>query len=162
MTGSVKSIPEGYSTITPHLVIRSAVEAIDFYKKAFGAEEIYRQMTPDGQAVLHTALKFGDSVLMLCDEFPEGDSHAPKSLNGTTVTMHLYVEDADRVFQRAIEAGCTASMPIMDAFWGDRYGKVKDPFGHVWSIATRIAEVSPEEIDRAAEAYFKKTEDFSI
>lgn len=162
MTGSVESIPEGYSTVTPHLVIRGAVEAIDFYKKAFGAEEIYRQMTPEGQAVLHAALKFGNSVLMLCDEFPKGDCNAPKSLNGTTVAMHLYVEDADRAFQRAIEAGCTASMPIMDAFWGDRYGKVKDPFGHVWSIATRIAEVSPEEINRAADAYFKKTEDFSI
>ncbi len=151
---AVRQIPEGYHTLTPALIVHNAAEAIEFYKRAFGAQELGRMAAPDGQRVWHAELQIGDSRLMLGDEFPDmGDCRAPTSLGGTTTSIHLYVEDADAVFQRALDAGATVSMPLMDAFWGDRYGKVTDPFGHQWGIATRQEEVSEEEIERRAQAF---------
>ncbi len=151
---AVTPIPEGYHTVTPYLVVDGAAEAIEFYKRAFGAQELFRMASPDGQAVWHAEIQIGDSRLMLGDEFPEmGDYRAPKSLGGTTASLHIYVEDADAAFQRAVEAGATVSMPLEDAFWGDRYGKVTDPFGHQWGIATRQEEVSEEEMQRRAQAF---------
>ena len=151
---SARPVPEGYHTLTPGLVVHNAAEAIEFYKRAFGARELGRMSAPDGQTIWHAELQIGDSRLMLGDEFPDmGDVRAPKSLGGTASSLHIYVEDADAAFQRAVEAGATVSMPVMDAFWGDRYGKVTDPFGHQWGIATRQEEVSDEEMQRRAQAH---------
>ena len=150
----VRPIPEGYHSLTPALVVRNAAEAIAFYQRAFGARELSRMAAPDGQRIWHAELQIGDSRLMLSDEFPEmSDARAPPSLGGTAVSLHLYVEDADAVFQRALEAGATVSMPLADAFWGDRYGKVTDPFGHVWGIATHKEDVSEAELRRRVEAF---------
>ncbi len=150
---NVNPIPEGFHTITPHLVIRGAAEAIDFYKKAFGAEEIMRMPGPDGKTVMHAEIRIGDSPIMLCDEFPNR-CVAPPSLKGTTVAIALYVPDADKVFQQAVDAGATVTMPMMDAFWGDRYGKVTDPFGHEWEISTHKQDLTPEQIGKGAAEFF--------
>lgn len=150
---NVKPIPEGFRTITPHLVCKGAASAIDFYRRAFGAEEIFRMPGPDGKSIMHAEVKIGDSVLMLCDEF-EGMCRSPQTLNGSPVTIHLYVNDVDSAYKRAVDAGAKATMPPMDAFWGDRYGKLVDPFGHEWSMATKKEDVPPAEIGRrAAEAF---------
>ena len=143
-------IPPGMHSVTPHLVCADAANAIEFYKKAFNAEELGRIDGPDGKLV-HGMIKIGDSVLMLVDEYPEWDSLGPNARKGTSVTLHLYVEDADAQFKQAIDAGCSVRMPLADMFWGDRYGIVQDPFGHLWSIATHVRDVSPEEIRAAAE-----------
>ena len=151
---NVQPIPEGYHSLTPALIVHNAAAAIEFYKRAFGAQELARMPAPDGPHIWHAELQIGDSRLMLGDEFPEmGECRAPTSLGGTATSLHLYVEDADAVFQRAVEAGATVSMPLTDTFWGDRYGKVTDPFGHQWGIAMRQEEVSDEEMQRRAEAY---------
>jgi uncharacterized glyoxalase superfamily protein PhnB len=151
---AIRPIPEGYHTLTPSLTVDDAAQAIDFYKRAFGATELARAPAPDGERIWHAELQIGDSRLMLLDEFPEmGGCSAPKTLGGTTISLHLFVEDADAAFERAVDAGAAVEMPLQDAFWGDRYGKVRDPFGHVWSIATRKEEVSEEEQRRRAAAY---------
>lgn len=151
---SVRPVPEGYRSVTPALIVHNAAEAIEFYKRAFGARELARMSAPDGQRIWHAELQIGDSRLMLSDEFPDmGELRAPKSLGGTASSLHLYVEDADAVFQRALDAGATVSQPLMDAFWGDRYGKVTDPFGHQWGIATHREDVSEEEMLRRAQAF---------
>ena len=148
-------VPERFHTITPHLVVRNATDAVEFYKKAFGAEEIARMPRPDGKGVMHCELKIGDSLIMLCDEMPQMERWlSPQSLNGTTVAVHLYVNEVDAVFDKAVRAGATVSMPVMDAFWGDRYGKVTDPFGHEWSIATHMKDLTPEEMQKGAEEFF--------
>ena len=144
MAEKVSPIPAGYGTITPYLCIKGAAEAIDLYAKAFGAEELVRMPGPGG-AVMHAEVKIGDSILMLSDECPDGGQLGPVSRGGTTCTMLLYVEDCDTAFQRAVDAGCTATMPPADQFWGDRMAKVTDPFGHQWALATHIEDVSPEE-----------------
>ena len=149
MATNVRPIPEGYHTITPHLVNRNAAAAIDFYKRAFGAEEINRHAGPGGK-IMHAELRIGDSVLMLCDEFPEMGAKSPQALGGSPVTLSLYVENADKVFQQAVNAGATVIMPLSDQFWGDRYGKLRDPYGHEWSIVTHIEDVSPEELQKRA------------
>jgi PhnB protein len=154
MTNRIKAVPEGYHTLTPHLVVKGATQAIEFYKNAFGAEEIIRLPGPDGQSIMHAELKIGDSRLFLVEEFPEMDSRAPQSLGGTPVTIHIYVEDADTVFNQAVAAGAQVRMPLEDAFWGDRYGQVTDPFGHRWSLATRKENLTPEEISQRAQAAF--------
>jgi PhnB protein len=152
--GQVKAIPEGYHTIIPHLVVRGAAEAIDFYKKAFGAVEVARMPTPDGK-IMHAHLKIGDSHLFLVDEMPfPGGGKSPQSLGGASVALHLNVEDADAVFNRAVAAGATAKMPPADMFWGDRYGQLADPFGHEWSVATHKEDVSPEEMKKRMQAMF--------
>lgn len=157
MAGKAKPIPDGFRTITPHLVLRDADAAIAFYKKAFGAEELTRMPGPDGKLVMHAAIKIGDSIVMLCDEFPGMKRWvAPPSLNGTTIAIHLYVEDVDAVYKRAVNAGCKPSMPVMDTFWGDRYGKLTDPFGHEWSVATHKQDLTPEEVQKGAAEFFSK------
>ena len=146
---AVQPVPEGYEGVTPYLAISGASKAIDFYKQAFGAVETMRIDQPDGR-VGHADLTIGRAKIMLADEFPEWNSLGPKARKGTSVTIHLYVEDADAFAQRAIAAGAKLLMPVQDMFWGDRYGLVEDPFGHQWSIATHVRDVSPEELQKAA------------
>ncbi|MFC3106947.1 VOC family protein [Undibacterium arcticum] len=144
----VKSIPEGMHTVTPHLVCAGAADAIEFYKKAFNAVEMGRMPGPQGK-LMHAMIRIGDSSIMLVDEFPDWGSFGPKSLKGSPVTIHLYVDDVDAVVERAVGAGAKITMPIEDMFWGDRYGKLEDPFGHSWSVATHMRDVSPEEMQQA-------------
>lgn len=139
-------------TVTPHLVCKDAGKAIEFYKNAFGAQERFRLNTPDGKKVLHASIVIGDSMVMLADEFPDWGSVGPETLKGTPVVLHLNVKDADAAFDQAVRAGATVTMPLEDMFWGDRYGQVRDPFGHSWSIATHIRDVSLEEMEQAAKA----------
>lgn len=146
-----KGIPEGFHTLTPHLVVRGAADALEFYKKAFGAEEIHRMPGPDGK-LMHAELKIGNSMLMLADEFPEWGSKGPESIGGSPVVLSLYVEDCDTVYNQAVEAGATVRMPLADQFWGDRYGQLTDPFGHIWGVCTNIKQLTPEEINEAAKA----------
>ncbi|HEX2034111.1 MAG TPA: VOC family protein [Chloroflexota bacterium] len=154
--GRVDPIPEGYHTITPSLTLSDAGAAIEFYKRAFGAEELGRMPSPDGK-VLHAELKIGDSRIMLADEFPDmGSCRAPQSLGGTSISLHIYVEDVDTAFQRAVEAGATVTMPVQDTFWGDRYGSLVDPFGHAWSLATHKEDLTPEETQRRMQASFSQ------
>jgi uncharacterized glyoxalase superfamily protein PhnB len=145
---NVKRIPDGMHSITPHLVCNGAADAIEFYKKAFGAEEMGRMPMPDGK-LGHAMMRIGDSMIMLADEFPDWGSVGPKTLKGSPVTIHLYVENADAQFERAIAAGAKVKMQIADMFWGDRYGIVEDPFGHHWSIAHHMRDLSPEEMKAA-------------
>lgn len=144
----VKPIPEGMRTVTPHLVCAGAGDALEFYQKAFDAVETSRIPGPDGK-IMHASVKIGDSMVMLVDEFPEWGALGPRSLKGSPVTIHLQVEDADASFERAIAAGATVKHPMEDAFWGDRYGVLQDPFGHLWSIATHVRDVAPDEIRQA-------------
>lgn len=148
---NVKPIPDDMHTITPHLVCDGASDAIEFYKKAFGAVELARLPGPEGK-LTHAMIRIGDSNLMLVDEFPDWGSLGPRSLKGSPVTIHLYVEDVDATVARAVAAGAKVTMPVNDMFWGDRYGKVEDPFGHHWSIATHVRDVSAEEIQVGAKA----------
>ena len=143
----VSPIPEGFNTVSAHLVVKGAGRAVDFYKKAFGAEEKVLMKGPDGRSVMHAELQFGNSTVMICDEWP-GMTRSPESLGGTAVTVHLYVADADKTFNQAVAAGATPLMPPADMPWGDRFGKMKDPFGHEWSVATRKEIVTPEECMR--------------
>ena len=151
-----KPIPDGYRTVTPYLSIKNAAEAIDFYKRAFGAEEIVRMPGPDGKSVMHAEIKIGDSMIMLADEWPEGDVKSPKSLGGTTANIFLYVQDVDASFKRAVDAGATVKMAPEDFFWGDRYGKLIDPFGHHWGIATHKLDMTPEEITKGQKEFVAK------
>ncbi len=140
-----KPIPEGYHTVSPSLTIDGATEAIEFYRRAFGATERSRTPMPDGK-IAHAELQIGDSVIMLNDPFPQSAVKSPKQLGGTTSSVVLYVEDVDSVVQDAIDAGATVTMPVEDQFWGDRFGTVSDPFGHHWGIATHKEDLTPEEI----------------
>lgn len=150
MSEAVKPIPEGHHTLTPHIVVNDGNSAIEFYKNAFGAEERGRMQGPDGK-VMHAELRIGDSMVYLCDEF-EGIARSPKSIGDTGVTFHLYVESADDVFNTAVSAGAGVEMPLQDAPWGDRYGKLIDPFGHRWSVATHIKDVTMEEMQKITDA----------
>lgn len=143
-----KPVPDGFGTLTPHITVKGAKKAIEFYKKAFGAEEMVIHGMPDG-TVMHASLRIGDSVLMLNDEFPQMGAKGPQSLGGTPVTLHLFVQDVDKAFDRALQAGAKTVMPVADQFWGDRYGIVTDPFGHQWSIATHKRDVTSEELQKA-------------
>jgi len=140
-----KPIPKGYHALTPSLAVDNATKAIEFYRRAFGAKERVRLPGP-GDTIAHAELEIGDSVLMLADPFPQSILKPPKEVGGTSVGIFLYVEDVDEVVQQAIDAGATVSMPVEDQFWGDRYGSVTDPFGHLWQIATHKEDLSPEEI----------------
>ena len=144
---SVKAVPEGYHTVTPYLILKNAGEAIEFYKKAFGATEVYRLDAPGGM-VAHAEVKIGDSHVMLSDEWPDFDAFGPATRGGTTVSLVIYVEDCDARFDRAVAAGGTAVRPMTDHFHGDRMGTLKDPFGHQWSIGKHLEDVSPEEMKR--------------
>jgi len=147
-----KPIPDGMHALTPHLVCRNAAEAIAFYGKAFGAVELSRLPGPEGK-LMHAMVRIGDSSLMLVDEFPDCGAFGPQSLNGSPVTIHLYVTDVDATVERAVAAGAKVTMPVSDMFWGDRYGRIEDPFGHQWSIATHIRDLSPQEIQAAAATF---------
>lgn len=151
---AVKPIPDGYSSVTPYLIVDGAADAIAFYKKAFDAVEILRMDGPDNR-IGHAEIKIGDSHVMLADEFPEMDIHSPKKLGGAGVSIMLYVENVDVVFPRAIAAGGTQVRPLQDQFYGDRSGTLKDPFGHVWTVGTHIADYSEEEIRERAAASMK-------
>jgi uncharacterized glyoxalase superfamily protein PhnB len=146
----VTRVPEDFHTITPHIVVNGVGAAIEWYATAFGANELLRNMAPDGTSVMHAELLLGDSRFFVVDEFPQG-AKSPKSFGGSPVTLHLYVEDVDTMFDRAVAAGAEVLMPVADQFWGDRYGMLTDPFGHRWSIASRIEDLSPKALqDRAA------------
>ena len=151
MTSTVKPIPEGYHTVTPYLIINGAADAIEFYKKAFGATELFRMAQPDGK-IGHAEIKIGDSPIMLSDEHPEMGFRGPKSLGGSPVSILLYVENVDAVVQQATAAGAKIDRPVEDKFYGDRSGSLTDPFGHLWHIATHKEDVSPEEMDKRAAA----------
>lgn len=145
----VKPVPEGMHTVTPHLVCSDAAKAIEFYQHAFNATEMIRVPGPGGK-LIHACVRIGDSLVMLVDENPQWGCVGPLALKGSPVTIHLQVDNVDAVFDQAVKVGATVTMPVDDMFWGDRYGIVKDPFGHQWSIATHIRDVSPEEIRQAA------------
>jgi PhnB protein len=150
-TSSVKPIPEGMHSLTPQIVCAGAADAIDFYKRAFGAVELFRMLTTDGN-IGHAQIKIGNSVVMLTDESAECGSLGPKALKGTPVSLYLYVENADAAFERAVAAGATVVMPLADMFWGDRWGFVEDPFGHRWHIASHVRDLDPEAIQRGMQA----------
>ena len=147
MANTVSPVPEGYHTVTPYLIVDGGAAAIDYYKKAFGAEELVRMPGPGGK-VMHAEIQIGDSRIMLADEFPQMDARGPRSSGGTPVSILLYVADCDAVFNRAVGAGATVKRPIKDQFYGDRSGTLEDPFGHCWSIATHKEDLTPEEIER--------------
>ena len=149
MNDTVKRIPSDMPTVTPHLVCAGAVAAMDFYVKAFGATEAGKMLAPNGK-LIHGMIRIGDSPIMLMEETAEYGALGPNTLKGSPVTLHLYVEDADAAFQRAVDAGATGVMPPADMFWGDRYGVVKDPYGHSWSLAHHVKDMSPEEMQAAA------------
>jgi PhnB protein len=150
-----KPIPEGYHTLTPYMTVRDAARAIEFYKQAFGAVEKGSMKGPDGK-IMHAELCIGDSIVMLADEFPEFGSLSPQTTGGAGMGLHIYVEDVDSAFDRAVKAGATVEMPVGDMFWGDRYGKLRDPFGHKWSIATHAVDLSEDEIKRGMEEAMAK------
>ena len=152
---SKSPVPPGYHTLTPSLVVRDAAAAIEFYKKAFGAEEIDRMIGPDG-SIMHAEIKIGDSLVMLGEENEQWGTKSPLSLNGVHGSLHIYVENADASFDRALKAGATTRYPMEDTFWGDRYGKVTDPFGHEWGIATRVKNLTKEEMEAAGREWMAK------
>ncbi|MGZ8162716.1 MAG: VOC family protein [Methylobacter sp.] len=153
MTNAIKFIPEGYHTATPYLVITNAAKAIEFYKQAFGATELMRLEGP-GDKIVHAEIRIGDSSIILADEYPDFNALSPQTIGGSAVSIMLYVEDVDTVVDRAVAAGASLIMPVKDQFYGDRSGKIIDPFGHHWMIATHKEDVSPEEIRQRADALF--------
>ena len=155
MAGKVKPIPDGCHTVTPHLIVRGADKAMDFYKKAFGAKELSRCPGPNGK-LMHAEFQIGDSHLYMCEEFPDMGAKSPQAYNGSPVTIHLYVEDVDSFYNKAVAAGATAKMPVSDMFWGDRYGKLNDPFGHNWSVATHKEDLTPQQMEKRMADEFAK------
>jgi PhnB protein len=155
MASQVKPIPEGFHTATPYLTVNDGVRAIEFYKRAFGAQEISRMEGPPGK-IGHAEIKIGDSIIMLSDEMPGGSCRSPQSLGGSTVSIFLYVKDVDSAFNQAVAAGAKAEMPVTDMFWGDRFGRLTDPFGHSWSMATHKEDIAPEEMRKRAQAAMAK------
>jgi PhnB protein len=147
-----KPIPEGYHTLTPYLAVDDAAQAIEYYKKVFGAKERMRMEAPGGK-IGHAELEIGDSMVMLSDPFPQASTRPPKELGATSASVFMYVEDVDAVVKQAVDAGATITMEVADQFWGDRFGSIQDPFGHSWAIATHVEDVPPEEMaERAKEA----------
>ena len=152
----VKPIPDGYHTVTPYLIVKNAGSAIEFYKKAFNANETSRLPGPGGR-LMHASLRIGDSTVMLVDEMPEHGALGPKSLKGSPVAIHLYVEDADATAAQAVAAGARTIMPVTDMFWGDRYGAVVDPFGNKWSFGTHLKDLTPEEMQKSMKGAFSQS-----
>ena len=151
----VQAIPEGYHSVTPYLIIKGAADAIEFYKRAFGATEVMRMPSPDGK-IGHAEIKIGNSHLMLADEYPQMGYRSPQSLGGAGISLMVYLEKVDEVFKRAIAAGAKELQPIKDQFYGDRSGTLQDPFGHVWTVATHVEDVPPEEMERRAAQYMQE------
>ena len=156
MATSVKPIPDGYHTLTAYLIVRGAADAIDFYKRAFGAEERFRMPGPDGKTIGHAELKIDDSMLMLADEQAGAFGRSPQSLGGTPFCFAMYVENADAAFERAVKAGATVLRPLETKFYGDRIGMVADPYGHQWALMTHVEDVPPEEMGKRAAAEHTK------
>jgi len=157
MTTSVKPVPEGFHTATPSLVVRDAGKAIDFYKKAFGAEERMRMPGPDGK-IMHAEIKIGDSIIFLSDEIPNMGGKSPQSVGAYTGGIYLYVPNVDEVVQRAVDAGAKTAGPVSDMFWGDRLGHFVDPFGHAWSVSTHVADLTEQEMEKGAQAFYAQME----
>lgn len=155
MADKVQAVPAGFHTLTPHLIVRNADEAIAFYQKALGAE-VLNVSRMDDKRVMHAALRIGDSILMLNDEMPEYGALSPLASGGSGVTIHIYTGDVDTAYNRAISAGAKVKMPLMDQFWGDRYGVITDPYGHTWSLATHVRDMSLEEMQSAQDEAFAK------
>jgi uncharacterized glyoxalase superfamily protein PhnB len=151
---AAKPIPDGFNSVSAYLVVRDAQQALEFYGKAFGAEQGDVMKTPDGSGIMHAEVRIGNSTVMLTAENPQWNARSAETLGGSPVSLHVYVSDADKLFQRALDAGCQVTAPLMDAFWGDRYGKVKDPFGIEWGIATHKEDLSPEEVGKRAAEWF--------
>jgi PhnB protein len=156
MAPKVNPVPQGYHTVTPSLSVRGAEQALDFYRKAFNAEETLRMPGPDGK-IMHAEFRIGDSVVMLGEEMPEMGAKSPQSLGGSPVSFFIYLNDVDKAWQRALDAGATQIMPLADMFWGDRAGCVSDPFGHKWWLAQHVADLTPEEIKRGQEEFFSQS-----
>ena len=152
---AVRAIPEGYHTITPNIVVRDARKAIDFYKKAFGAEEIMSMPGPGGK-IMHAEIRIGNSRVMLADDMPEFGCKSPQALGGSPVSFYVYVENVDAAWKRAVDAGAKAGMPLSDMFWGDRTGKLEDPFGHSWNLAQHIKDLTPDQINKGQEEFMKQ------
>ena len=155
MAQKAAATPKGYHTVTPSLFVAGAAKAIEFYKKALGAEELMRFAGPDGK-IMHAEIKLGDSIVMLADEMPDMGGKGPKSIGGTPVSFFVYGENVDAAWKRAVDAGCKEVVPLADQFWGDRTGCLEDPFGHQWWLATHVQDLTPEEIRKNAEAYFSQ------
>jgi PhnB protein len=155
MDTGVRAIPQGYHSVTPYLMVKGGAEALEFYKKAFGAKERFRIPGPGGK-LMHAEFEIGDSIIMLADEFPEMGAVSPTTLKGTPVGIHLYVEKVDEVFAQAVAAGATVERPLQNQFYGDRSGGVIDPFGHKWYIATHVEDVSDEELARRVQSWQNK------
>ncbi len=153
---STSPIPVGYHTLTPYLVVDGAAKAIEFYKQAFGAEVVSISPMPDSDRIMNAQLRIGDSMLMLNDEFPEYGSVGPQKLGGSCVSVHIYVVNVDEVFDQAVAAGATPTMPVSDTFWGDRFGALTDPFGHKWSIATHIKDMTIEDYEAGMKEAFEQ------
>lgn len=155
MPKKIKPVPDGYHTVTPGLCVRGAAAALEFYKKAFGAVELMRMPGPEGK-ITHAEIKIGDSIIFVSDEFPEmpDSCRTPQTLKGTTSAIYLYVEDVDVFYTRAVRAGAKPLMPLTDMFWGDRYGQVQDPYGHIWAVATHMEDLTPEEIAKRQLDFF--------
>jgi len=150
MAKQVSPIPRGYHTVTPYLAVRNAAQALDFYKRAFGAEEVMRMNGPQG-TVSHAEIKIGDSIVMIAEEAASSGLRSPQSLGGSTASVFLYLNDVDATFKQAVSAGAKSQQPVTDMFWGDRYGRLTDPYGHLWSLATHIEDVAPEEMQKRAQ-----------
>ncbi len=153
MSEKVPYMPPPFRSVTPHIVVKDSAAAIDFYKNAFGATERFRMPNPNGKGIMHAEIMIGDSVIMMTEEMVERGCHSPISLKGTPVSLMIYVEDADGAYEQAVAAGAEGRMPPQDMFWGDRFGQVSDPFGHLWSIATHLRDPSPAEIEAGAAAF---------
>lgn len=152
----VKKIPDGYSSVTPALIVKDGLKAIEYYKKTFGAKQRACMMMPDGKKVAYAELEMGNSVIMIGDEFPEMKFLSPTTIGGTPISLVLYVEDVDKTFNLAVSEGGKVLEPLADQFWGDRLGSIEDPFGHRWSILTHIKDLTPEEMNKAAEEAYAK------
>ena len=155
MPSKPKPVPDGHRTVTPYLAVKDAAGALEFYKAGFGAAELYRVTLPDGR-IGHAEMRLGDSIIMLGDEFPEYGGTAPATLGGSPVSIHLYVDDVDVFFKRALAAGARERKPVMDQFYGDRSGQLEDPFGHLWWVATHTEDVEPQEIEKRVQALFPR------
>jgi uncharacterized glyoxalase superfamily protein PhnB len=154
MAKAANPVPKGYEAVVPHLVVRGAAKALEFYKQAFGAVEVTRSPMPDGR-LMHSEIRINNTPVMVNDEFPEFGAMSPQALNGSPVTLHVFVPDVDKAFAQAVAAGAKATMPVMDMFWGDRYGKLEDPFGHHWSLATRKEDLTHEEKQKRGDEAMK-------
>ncbi|MEW6364214.1 MAG: VOC family protein [Acidobacteriota bacterium] len=156
MAKAARPIPEGYRSVTPQLIVKSGAEALEFYKRAFGAVELMRMYGPDGKILAHAELRIGDSIVFVADEFEGSPVKSPTSLGGTSASIYLYVEHADSTMERAVSAGALVHMPPNDMFWGDRVGSVIDPFGYHWAIATHTEDLTPQEVSKRKDAFYAK------